>query len=103
MSRAPKTITDTIALAVQLGISYIWVDRYCIPQDDEDRKRALISKMGLIYSCATLTVIAAAGENPESGLPGVETTKRKYATTIQIGSKRFAISRDVRRELAASK
>ncbi|RDL34765.1 uncharacterized protein BP5553_07893 [Venustampulla echinocandica] len=47
--------------------------------------------------------MAAAGENPEYGLPGVETTKRKYTTTIQVGSKRFAISRDVRRELAASK
>ncbi|KAM3067281.1 hypothetical protein ACMFMF_009779 [Clarireedia jacksonii] len=103
LSRAPKTITDTMALAIQLGISYIWVDRYCIPQDDEHRKRVLISKMGLIYSCATLTVIAAAGEDPEYGLPGVGTTKRKHATTIQVGSKRFAISRDVRRELAASK
>ncbi|KAF2428037.1 hypothetical protein EJ08DRAFT_719736 [Tothia fuscella] len=35
-SRAPKTIMDTMTLALQLGISHIWVDRYCIPQDDED-------------------------------------------------------------------
>jgi hypothetical protein len=103
LSTAPKTITDIMALAEQLGILYIWVDIYCIPQDDEHRKRALINKMGLIYSCATLTVIAAAGENPEYGLPGVGTTKRKHATTILVGSKLFAISRDVQRELAASK
>ncbi|KAF2428038.1 hypothetical protein EJ08DRAFT_327446 [Tothia fuscella] len=63
----------------------------------------LIGKMGLIYSHATLTVIAAAGDNPNYGLPGVGTTKRRHRTTVQIDFKTFAISRGVQREIAASK
>ena len=59
--------------------------------------------MGLIYSQATLTVIAAAGIDPSYGLPGVTSTPRKHRTSFQIGSKKFVVSHSVWDELAESK
>jgi hypothetical protein len=92
-----------MTLALKLDIPYLWVDRYCIPQEDGHKKQFLISKMGLIYSQATLTVVAAAGDDPSYGLPGVASTPRKYQTSIKLDSITFTISRNVRDEIANSK
>ncbi|CAN9385259.1 unnamed protein product [Alternaria alternata] len=75
--RLPKTIEDSIWVTLQLGYSYLWIDRYCIDQQDEAEKHHLITNMGEIYRGATLTIIAAAGDNPQSGLPGVNGTRRQ--------------------------
>jgi hypothetical protein len=91
-----------MTLALPLDISYLWVDRYCIPQEDGHKKN-LISKIGLIYSQATLTVIAAAGIDPSYGLRRVTSTPRKHPTSFQIGFRRFTVSHSVRDELAESK
>ncbi|KAF2996715.1 hypothetical protein E8E13_005741 [Curvularia kusanoi] len=59
-----------------LGFRYLWVDRYCIPQDDEQEKNHQIRNMNLVYRNSTLTVIAAAGDGPHAGLPGINDTPR---------------------------
>ena len=69
----PKVISDSILVVRALRYRYLWVDRYCVPQDEEQLKLQ-IENMGRIYKNAEFTIIAAAGDGPEYGLPGVSTT-----------------------------
>jgi len=67
----PKVIRDAIEVTKCLGFQYLWVDRYCIPQDHLDAKHEQISRMDIIYSNSFLTIVAAAGNGPEFGLSGM--------------------------------
>jgi len=90
----PNTIKDAIIVAKTLGYRYLWVDRYCINQKDEEEKADQCGKMDLIYQNADLTIIAAVGENPTYGLPRVGLRKRKprYLTACSKIGKHFLIS-----------
>ncbi|KAI0019651.1 heterokaryon incompatibility protein-domain-containing protein [Xylariomycetidae sp. FL0641] len=57
--RLPTVINDAMALTKRLGIRYLWVDRLCITQHDEEAQHE-IQRMDQIYSRAWLTIIAAA-------------------------------------------
>jgi hypothetical protein len=83
--RLPKTIEDSIWVTLQLGYSYLWIDRYCINQQNEAEKHHLIMNMGAVYRGATLTIIAAAGDNPHSGLPGINGTPRHQLYSYEVG------------------
>ena len=74
---APKVIIDCIEVLLQLGLRYLWVDRYCIDQNDQNDMHIQIRQMDLIYANAHLTIIAAAGQDPQHGLSGVRGTWRK--------------------------
>jgi len=81
----PKLISDAIRLTLGLGCSYLWVDRYCIPQDNNDpEKLEQIRSMGLIYAQSSFTIIAAAGNGPKHGLPGLDGTRRAEQLSIRI-------------------
>lgn len=67
----PLLIEDCISLAQDLGHRYLWVDRYCIPQIDKTAKSIQIENMNIIYQYSDLTIVAAAGNDPAYGLPGV--------------------------------
>ncbi|KAF7678853.1 hypothetical protein GT037_002601 [Alternaria burnsii] len=82
----PKTIEDSIWVTLQLGYSYIWIDRYCIDQRNDAEKHHLIKNMGAVYGGATLTIIAAAGESPHSGLPGINGTPRRLQYSHAVGT-----------------
>lgn len=81
----PQTIQDSITATKELGYRYLWVDRYCIPQNDAEEKMRLIHGMGMIYKHAALTLIAAAGDSPDYGLPGVTLGLRRARDSIEIG------------------
>lgn len=68
-----------------MGFRYLWADRYCIPQDDDEEKRQQLQMMGRIYEKAHFTIIAAAGDGPDHGLPGVTTTMRPVQPSIKFG------------------
>lgn len=72
----PRTIDDAIEAVKQLGLRYLWIDRYCIDQTDIEQQAQLIKCMGQIYSKSVITIIAAAGDGPDHGLPGVNATPR---------------------------
>lgn len=82
----PKTIEDSIWVTLQLGHSYIWIDRYCIDQQNDAEKHHLITNMGAVYRGATLTIIAASGDSPHSGLPGVNGTPRCQQYSHAVGT-----------------
>ncbi|KAF7678834.1 hypothetical protein GT037_002582 [Alternaria burnsii] len=100
--RFPRTIEDTFSVCLKLGFEYIWIDRYvsvprgcsklpkrfstrqCIDQDNHEDKHAQISQMDVIYSEASLVIIAAAGDDPTYGLPGVSAQARIPQQSIKL-------------------
>lgn len=66
-----RTIVDAMEATRRLGYRYIWVDALCITQDDEQTIQNNVGVMDLIQAEAALTIVAAAGTNADSGLPGV--------------------------------
>jgi hypothetical protein len=91
-SHLPLTIRDAITVTKRLGFRYLWIDRLCIRQNDEADKARQVPHMGLIYRLADLTIIAAAGEDPEYGLPGVSMTPRSASLSIRLGDKTLVCS-----------
>lgn len=95
----PKTIEDAMEVSLKLDVGYLWVDRYCINQTDEEEKRTLIPIMDLIYQNAEFTIIAAVGDNPNHGLPGIRGCSRVSYPNIDIGGHKFSVSPDPSQEL----
>ena len=60
----PLVIDDAMEATRRLGYRYLWIDRYCTPQDNHGDKHIQIQKMNAVYGSATVTVIAAGGDDP---------------------------------------
>lgn len=80
----PGTVKDAISVTLQLGYRYLWVDEYCIDQNNDSHRNDQIKRMDRIYRGADLTIVAAAGENKTHGLPGVGLTKRKDRKVVCV-------------------
>ena len=80
----PATIRDAMTLVHAIGERYLWVDSLCIIHNDLKIQRVEMMRMGSIYSKALFTIIAAAGDHANSGLPGVERGSREQ---VQKGLK----------------
>ncbi|KAK4034646.1 tol protein [Parachaetomium inaequale] len=99
----PRTIDDAISLTDRLGYRYLWVDRYCIPRDNAKAKHLQLQSMDVIYQHSALTIIAAAGEDPHHGLPGIGKTPRKPQLSVAIGTRTLAAVPYVKDEILDSK
>jgi Heterokaryon incompatibility protein (HET) len=90
----PPIIKDALKVTKELGLQYIWVDKLCIPQDEEDQtqegleaakeRRQSIDAMYWIYMNAYCTVVAPEASHSLDSIPGLETSPRSnsQATTI---------------------
>ncbi|RYP22668.1 hypothetical protein DL765_001518 [Monosporascus sp. GIB2] len=83
-SSLPATISDAITVTRGLGYQYLWIDKFCIDQDNPEIKHDQIKQMGAIYQQAELTIIAAAGIDENHGLPGVGRTPRPSQWIAQL-------------------
>ncbi|OCK97834.1 HET-domain-containing protein [Cenococcum geophilum 1.58] len=72
----PTVIEDAMTVVRSLDLQYLWVDRYCIIQNDDTDVLKHMGIMDLIYNHAHMTIIAAAGSDPSFGLPGVGSRSR---------------------------
>lgn len=77
-------VQDAIAVTTQLGLRYLWIDRYCINQSNSKETAAQVAQMNLIYGGAEITIVAAAGKDETYGLPGVGATPRVKQDIIQL-------------------
>jgi hypothetical protein len=104
LEKWPATVMDAIEVTRKLDFTYLWVDRSCINQSDDDEKSYLISRMTTIYEAAEFTIVASAGSGASHGLPGVRSTPRrpqpKYYS--DSGSLLLSILPDPRREILQS-
>ncbi|KAF5873132.1 putative tol protein [Botrytis fragariae] len=80
----PAVIKDAIEVSLKLGLRFIWVDRYCIRQDDPEKHRLILS-MDEVYAKTCITIIAAAGKTAADGLPGISNIPRLAQTETHIG------------------
>lgn len=72
----PEVVADAVHLCAEIGHRYLWVDRFCIVQDDLDLKAEQIDAMGVIYDRAFLTFVAL-GDDPTPGLTGLACRPRQ--------------------------
>lgn len=83
-AQLPLLIRDAMAVTQAMGFRYLWVDRYCIDQNNPTVKHEQIRQMDAIYSNAEVTIIAAAGQDENYGLSGVG-RNRPATQTAHIG------------------
>jgi hypothetical protein len=81
----PATVEDAIIATQQLGYRYLWVDKYCINQADEQDKIQQIQNMDIIYKGSDVTIVAAAGHDAQFGLPGVGARPRVAQWQVRMG------------------
>ena len=67
----PNTIRDAFRLVSLLGERYLWVDTFCIVQDDAEMKQRNLNSMASIYANAYFTIVAADGKDGNYGLRGI--------------------------------
>jgi hypothetical protein len=64
----PRTFQDAVTFCRHLGVKYLWIDSLCIIQDSKEDWDTEASKMANVYGKSCLTIAAAKGAGPESGL-----------------------------------
>ncbi|KAK4443793.1 heterokaryon incompatibility protein-domain-containing protein [Podospora aff. communis PSN243] len=98
----PKVVADAMYMTLRLGFRYLWIDRYCIPHDDEQERHSQIRNMDTVYAASTLTLIAAAGNGPEDGLAGVDGSPRRQQLRLRVDKYILTYLRDFKAEFQAS-
>lgn len=68
-----------------LGYTYLWVDRYCINQHEDMPRQHQIDQMDIIYSRAEVTIVAAAGDGGNDGLPGLSRKAPPSRPMVEVG------------------
>ncbi|KAF4630652.1 hypothetical protein G7Y89_g7491 [Cudoniella acicularis] len=99
----PTTISDAMEATLQLGFQFLWVDRYCIPQNQDAIKHKEIRHMDMIYKRAAGTIVACSGKSPWYGLPGCSSRSRSGSGRVAIDDRIFfSVPSDPRYEIEAS-
>lgn len=66
-SDLPPTLKDAIIVTENLGLKHIWIDALCIVQDDPRDKALEIGRMPLVYSQASVTILASRAKSVDEG------------------------------------
>ncbi|KAF2189359.1 HET-domain-containing protein [Zopfia rhizophila CBS 207.26] len=77
--RIPQSVEQAMTFTRNMGLKYLWVDRYCVPQDDQPEKHSQLQAMGSIYYHAHFVIIAAGGDGSH-GLCTEDCIRPKYRT-----------------------
>ncbi|OCL08139.1 heterokaryon incompatibility, partial [Glonium stellatum] len=82
----PTTIIDAMALCRKIDCQYLWVDSLCIIQDSDNIKARQIQSMADVYSLSYLCIVAAAGDDANSGLSpyGVAGREKPISCLVRV-------------------
>ena len=61
-------IEDVIGVTLKLGYRYLWVDYYCIDQEDAEEKAVQIAQMDVIYGTSETTKCRMGNEDSRAEL-----------------------------------
>jgi hypothetical protein len=67
LSLLPKTFQDAIQITRRLGIKYLWIDCFCIIQDDPKDWEREAARMAQIYRYSYATLSAMASKDSHTG------------------------------------
>lgn len=88
----PAVIRDAMDITQSLGYRYLWVDAYCINQNNTRLKHIQLQNMHSIYRCAEVTLVDAVGSDSTFGLAGSTSTPRIPSHQINISAQGYEIS-----------
>lgn len=83
VSRMPRTIRDLIIVAQGLGVRYLWIDAFCIVQDDKDEKEE-INQMAKFYERSEITICAAMASHCGQGFLQPRDPERTYGPIYEF-------------------
>jgi hypothetical protein len=88
----PQTFQDAVSFTRNLDIPFLWIDSFCIIQNEPDKKdwHEQSSNMANVYSNAYVTLAAAISANPTGGCYTREDAPRLYRTGRPIAIVRFS-------------
>lgn len=66
----PRTLRHAAIVCHSLNIRYLWIDAFCIIQDDDKDKATEISDMANVYRNSTLTIAASRAASAHEGFLG---------------------------------
>lgn len=99
----PELIRGAIWVTLTLGYRYLWIDRYCVPQNDPIRRHSLVNNMDKIYEQSVLCIVAAAARSPTDGLHGITRPRVKQQETFDFGSLSLSqVMTNIREDVRAS-
>ncbi|KAH8165698.1 hypothetical protein CIB48_g2509, partial [Xylaria polymorpha] len=70
-AKLSPVVEDSIQVTLMLGYRYLWVDKYCVDNQNKATKRRQLMHMDSVYMNAELTIVAAAGPDESYGLPSL--------------------------------
>lgn len=68
--RPPATIKDAIKVTYHLDLTYLWIDAFCIVQDDNDDKARDVTSIAYIYQGAEVTIAVSRAQSVDEGFLG---------------------------------
>ncbi|KAJ5652216.1 hypothetical protein N7507_009642 [Penicillium longicatenatum] len=67
----PQTVYDAMKVALSIGVEYLWVDSFCIVQDDPQEMAHELNKLSSIYRGGLFTICAMSARAATEGFLGV--------------------------------
>lgn len=75
----PKTFQDAIKVTRWLGVKYLWIDSFCIVQDDVLEWQTEAAKMADIYGGSWVVIAACQADNCSTGFLQLRETHKKLS------------------------
>ncbi|KAF2181482.1 HET-domain-containing protein [Zopfia rhizophila CBS 207.26] len=63
----PKTFQDAVTVSRKLGVRFLWIDSFCIIQDDKEDWQRESKCMGKVFASAYCTITATSAKNSTEG------------------------------------
>ncbi|SCO86118.1 related to tol protein [Fusarium oxysporum] len=80
----PKSIQDLIEVTRQIGFRYLWLDAFCIVQDDEDDKNHQFNSIAEFYKQADILISAASASDCGEGFLQSRIVDRCYGSIFEL-------------------